>query len=138
MLKCPECQLELKDKKSCPCGWKATREEKPVFIRNCCRCFSTIRDGYFRVLKDSGNSICGKCLHPFELDWRDKHYLDWLEKHPEFKFKPVTEQDQKDMQEMAMAYIRKITKGGSSARLPYDKTKREITFNELEDKELFE
>ena len=83
MLKCPDCQHELTDKKSCPCGWKASRQERPVFIRTCCRCYKSIGDGeYYRILSQSQHAICEKCLHPFEQDWRDTLVDDYMKNNP--------------------------------------------------------
>ena len=128
MSKCPECKEPLSNPTSCACGW-VSKNYQPV-IKQCFHCHTDINGKYYRGFKSVQNGIttirykCADCLLYADLDWRDKHYIDWLEIHPEFKFKPVTDQDQKDLQEMSMAYVRKITKGGGTRRLPYDKNKR--------------
>jgi len=138
---CPQCGDALVDQYKCECGW-ISKNYQAATTKQCFHCHKDI-DGYYRVFHgELGMRYkCADCLLYADLDWRDKLIAEWLELHPDFKFKPQNAQDQEDLQEMSMAYIRKITKGGSTARLPYDKTQRlsdqvpPIRFDDLEDKE---
>lgn len=127
MYKCPECKEPLSNQTSCACGWTAKNFQS--VIKQCFACHKDI-DGYYRVFRSTINGIeslrykCSDCLLYADLDWRDKAYKDFLEVHKEFKFKPETDMDQKDMQEMSMAYLKKILKGGITHKLPYDKSQQ--------------
>jgi len=140
MKSCKECGEPLRDPIHCEaCGWTA-KNFQPT-IKQCFACHNDIpNDKYYRIFRLRENGVeslrykCAGCLLYADLSWRDKAIVDWLKAHPEFQFTPKNDQDQKDLQEMCMAYIRKITKGGVTRKLPYDKTRKieKLEYNEHE------
>src|SRR3990167_10527598 len=126
-----DCKATLSNPYECKeCGWSSrNKPEATEIIKQSPACHKDI-DGYYRVFRSTINGIeslrykCSDRLLYADLDWRDKAYKDFLEVHKEFKFKPETDMDQKDMQEMSMAYLKKILKGGITHKLPYDKSQQ--------------
>src|SRR3990167_3073919 len=138
-----DCKATLSNPYECKeCGWSSrNKPEATATLKLFCPCHKDI-DGYYRVFRSMINGIeslrykCADCLLYADLDWRDKAYKDFLEAHKEFKFKPETDMDQKDMQEMAMAYLKKIMKGMVTHKLPYDKSQKLSAKSEYDEQEL--
>ena len=57
-------------------------------------------------------------------NWRIAYHREWLDKHPEFNQQCKTREQLDELQQVCMAYIRKLLRSGEVGKLPYDKHER--------------
>ena len=57
-------------------------------------------------------------------NWRIAYHREWLDKHPEFNQQCKTKEELSELQQVCMAYIRKLLKSSEIGKLPYDKHRR--------------